>query len=83
MGEFMTAEHSGLRVNRFQVQGSIDYKTLLNAQLPELQEAAWETYRKKPTTRVRITCRDDYDKRAEVPFDAEALKDLVRFDYWF
>ena len=83
MGEFMTAEHSGLRVNRFQVQGSIDYKALLNAQLPEFQEAAWEAYRKKPTTRVRITCRDDHDKRAEVPFDAEALKDLVRFDYWF
>jgi len=83
MGEFMSAEHSGLRVNRFQVQGSIDYKAVLNAKLPKLPEAVLEAYRKKPANRVRITCRGDDGKRAEVPFDAEVLKDLVRVDYWF
>jgi hypothetical protein len=83
MGDFMAAEHSGLRVSRFQMQGSIDYKAVLNALLPELQEIALEAYRKKPANRVRITCRDDDGKRAEVPFDAEVLKALVRVDYWF
>jgi hypothetical protein len=83
MGDFMAAEHSGLRVSRFQMQGCIDYKAVLSAQLPELQEAALEAYRKKPSNRVRITCRDDDGKRAEVPFDAEVLKDLARVDYWF
>ena len=83
MGEFMAAEHSGLRVSRFQVQGSIDYKAVLSALLPEIQEAALESYRKKPANRVRITCRDDDGKRAEVPFNADVLKDLVRIDYWF
>jgi hypothetical protein len=83
MGDFMAAEHSGLRVSRFQMQGSIDYKAVLTALLPELQEAALEAYRKKPANRVRITCRDDDGKRAEVPFDAEVLKALVRVDYWF
>ena len=83
MGEFMAAEHSGLRVSRFQVQGSIDYKAVLSALLPEMREATLEAYRKKPANRVRITCRDDDGKRAEVPFDAEVLKDLVRVDYWF
>jgi putative phage-type endonuclease len=83
MGPFLAAEHSGLRISRFQVQGSIDYKAVLNAMLPEVQESALESYRKKPAERVRITCRDDDGKRAEVPFDAEALKDLAGVDYWF
>jgi len=83
MGDFMVAEHSGLRVSRFQVQGSIDYKSVMNALLPAMQESELESYRKKPANRVRITCRDDDGKRAEVPFDAEVLKDLAEVDYWF
>jgi putative phage-type endonuclease len=83
MGPFLAAEHSGLRISRFQVQGSIDYKAVLNAMLPEMPESALESYRKKPSERVRITCRDDDGKRTEVPFDAEALKDLAGVDYWF
>ena len=83
MGTFMAAEHSGLRVNRFQVQGSIDYKALLEGLLPSLQDADLERYRKKPAYRVRITCRDEKGHRAEVPFDAQALKVLAGIDYWF
>jgi hypothetical protein len=83
MGPFLAAEHSGLRISRFQVQGSIDYKAVLNAMLPEVPESALEPYRKNPSERVRITCRDDDGKRAEVPFDAEVLKDLAGVDYWF
>jgi hypothetical protein len=83
MGEYLTAEHSGLRINRFQVQGLIDYKAALQTLLPDVSETALASYRKKPSDRVRITCRDDDGKRAEVPFDAKVLKDLAVFDYWF
>ena len=83
MGEYRAAEHSGLRVNRFQVQGAIDYKTALQALLPDVSETTLESYRKKSSERVRITCRDDDGKRAEVPFDAKVLKDLAGCDYWF
>jgi predicted phage-related endonuclease len=83
MGEYRAAEHSGLRVNRFQVQGPIDYKTVLQTLLPDVSETALESYRKKPSNRVRITCRDEDGTRTEVPFDAAMLKDLVICDYWF
>jgi putative phage-type endonuclease len=83
MGEYLTAEHSGLRINRFQVQGPIDYKAALQTLLPDVLETALASYRKKPSDRVRITCRDEDGKRAEVPFDAAVLKDLAGFDYWF
>jgi len=83
MGDYLSAEHSGLRVNRFQVQGPIDYKAVCQTLMPEFSETTFESYRKKPSDRVRITCRDDNGNRAEVPFDAAMLKDLVSCDYWF
>ena len=83
MGDYLSAEHSDLRVNRFQVQGAIDYKAVCQTLMPEFSETALESYRKKPGDRVRITCRDDNGNRAEVPFDAAMLKDLVSCDYWF
>ena len=83
MGDYVSAEHSGLRVNRFQVQGRIDYKVALKALLPEVSETALESYRQKSSSRVRITCRDNESKRIEVPFDAPALNALAGTDYWF
>ena len=83
MGDYLSAEHSGLRINRFQVQGPIDYKAACQTLMPEFSETTFESYRKKPGDRVRITCRDDNGNRAEVPFDAAMLKDLVSCDYWF
>jgi len=83
MGDYRAAEHSGVRVNCFQMQGAIDYKAALQTLLPDLSEMALASYRKKPSNRVRITCRDDSGKRAEVPFDTQMLKDLVSSDYWF
>ncbi len=83
MGDYMAAEHSGVRVNRFQMQGSIDYKAAINTLLPDVQESALENFRKQSSDRVRITCRDDSGKRAEVPFDAQVLKDIAGVDYWF
>ena len=83
MGEYRAAEHSGLRVSRFQMQGSIDYKTVLQTLLPDVSETALESYRKKSSERVRITCRAEDGTRSEVPFDAAMLKNLVSRDYWF
>jgi len=83
MGDYKAAEHSGVRVNCFQMQGSIDYKAALQTLLPEVSETVLESYRKKTSDRVRITCRDENGKRAEVPFDASALKNLTSIDYWF
>jgi hypothetical protein len=83
MGDYVAAEHSGLRISRFQSQGAIDYKAALHALQPDVQAAALELYRKPSATRVRVTCRDDDGKHAEVPFDAQALKDLAGVDFWF
>ncbi|MGY6275314.1 YqaJ viral recombinase family nuclease [Methylomonas sp. MgM2] len=83
MGDSVAAEHSGLRISRFQSQGAIDYKAALQALQPDVQASALEVYRKPSATRVRVTCRDDDGKHAEVPFDAQALKDLVDMDFWF
>ena len=83
MGDYLLAEHSGLRVSRFQSQGAIDYKAVLKALLPDVTDAVLDRYRKLPTPRVRITCRDDSGRLAEVPFDAEILKDISGVDYWF
>jgi putative phage-type endonuclease len=58
MGDFLVAEHAGLRVSRFQVQGSIDYKLALSQLLPAITEASLEGYRKPSSQRVRITCRE-------------------------
>jgi hypothetical protein len=42
-----------------------------------------DAYRKEPVNRVRITCRDDSGRLAQVPFDADVLKDLAGADFWF
>jgi len=83
MGDYKAAEHSGVRVNCFQMQGTIDYKAALQTLLPAVSETVLESYRKQSSQRVRITCRNDQGKHAEVPFDAKVLKDLVSSDYWF
>jgi putative phage-type endonuclease len=83
MGDYLAAEHSGLRVSRFQTQGAVDYKALLKELLPTVTETVLDTYRKEPVNRVRITCRDDSGRLAEVPFDADVLKDLAGADFWF
>ena len=83
MGDFLLAEHSGLRVNRFQVQGRIDYKAALKALSPAVSDAALESYRQKSSNRVRITCRDEGSPCTEVPFDAPMLNEIAGTDYWF
>ncbi len=83
MGDYLAAEHSGVRVNRFQMQGPIDYKAACQTLWPDVPETALASFRKKSSERVRITCRDDTGKLAQVPFDAAMLKDLAGCDFWF
>jgi hypothetical protein len=83
MGDYRAAEHSGVRVNCFHMQGSIDYKAALQTLLPAVSDTVLESYRKQSSQRVRITCRDDEGKHAEVPFDPAVLKALVSCDFWF
>lgn len=83
MGDYLAAEHSGVRVNRYLVQGAIDYKAAIKALIPNCSESTLEAYRKPSAQRIRMTCRDDDGKRAEVPFDPDVLKDIVGVDYWF
>lgn len=83
MGDYLAAEHSGVRVNRYLVQGAIDYKAAIKALIPDCLESTLEAYRKPSAQRIRMTCRDDDGKRAEVPFDPDVLKDIVGVDYWF
>lgn len=83
MGDYLAAEHSGVRVNRYLAQGLIDYKAAIKALIPDCSESTLEAYRKPSAQRIRMTCRDDDGKRAEVPFDPEVLKEIVGVDYWF
>ena len=83
MGDYRTAEHSGVRVSRFQVQGPVDYKTALQALAPTLTEDSLSPYRKKASERVRITCRSEDSPRIEVPFNVQVLNTLAGTDYWF
>lgn len=83
MGDYLAAEHSGVRVNRYLAQGLIDYKAAIKALIPDCSESTLEAYRKPSAQRIRMTCRDDDGKRAEVPFDPEVLKEIVSVDYWF
>ena len=83
MGDYRAAEHSGVRVNRFQVQGTVDYKGALQALVPDLMESALIPYRKPASDRVRMTCREENSPRTEVPFNAQVLNTLSGTTYWF
>ncbi|OAI12752.1 MULTISPECIES: lambda-exonuclease family protein [Methylomonas] len=81
MGDYVIAEHSGVRVTRFVNQGSINYKAALTALLPQLTDAALAPYRQASASRIRVTCRDDDGKNAQVAFDPESL--VVADSHWF
>lgn len=57
MGDFFIADAGGLRVSRFIQQGSIDYKAALKAFQPDIRDDRLNTYRRKPSERVRWTLK--------------------------
>ncbi|MBS1202548.1 MAG: putative phage-type endonuclease, partial [Chromatiaceae bacterium] len=67
MGDFVLAESAGLRVLRYSVTGSIDYRDALSDLAPDLDPVRLEDYRRMPSDRVRITTLKE--EQATVPFD--------------
>ncbi|MFZ0788350.1 MAG: endonuclease, partial [Chromatiaceae bacterium] len=67
MGDFILAETAGLRVLRYAVAGSIDYRDALSDLVPDLDPVRLEDYRRMPSDRVRITTLKE--EQATVPFD--------------
>ena len=72
MGEHLLAEAGGVRVTRFAKKGSVDYKALIQAQLPDLPETEIEAHRRKSSSQVKVTCLAD--RNAQVPFDPEKVE---------
>lgn len=72
MGDFILAETAGLRVLRYSVDGSIDYKDALSDLVPDLDPARLENYRRVPSERVKITTLKE--EKATVPFDGAKVE---------
>ena len=72
MGDFILAETAGLRVLRYAVAGSIDYRDALSDLVPDLDPVRLEDYRRAPSDRVRITTLKE--EQATVPFDGTKVE---------
>lgn len=60
MGQYMQADHSGVKISRFTKLGSIDYQAFLKEKFPdEYFDDALENYRKAPRDEVRFTLSGD------------------------
>lgn len=81
MGEYAQAESSGLRVSRFLVQGSIDYKAALMALQPDVDPAFLEQFRKPSSERSSVTTKGE--DKATVPFSMDAVMSTLERDFWF
>lgn len=81
MGDYSCGEYAGVRVTQYSAKGSVSYKSAVNSLLPALTEAEMEPFRGKPKTGVRVTARD-MERKADVPFDLNAVKDAAAEDCW-
>ncbi len=70
MGEFVRADAAGIRVTRSNVQGSVDYKKIVEKLLPDLDPAELEAARRPGRTQNRITV--DHDMKVSNDRDAKA-----------
>ena len=89
MGNFSHAAGHGLSITRYEQQGGVDYPKLLAEQLPDFDLTELDTYRKKGSTRVRVTKKDTSELEqaaataANAPpvalptFDAEEASDFA------
>ncbi|RKT47025.1 YqaJ viral recombinase family protein [Thiocapsa rosea] len=59
MGDHLLAEAEGVRVTRYQQNGTIDYPALLNAIAPDLDDATLDRYRRPPTQRIKVTLQGE------------------------
>jgi hypothetical protein len=67
MGDHLLAEAEGVRVTRYQQNGTIDYPSLLNAIAPDLDDATLERYRRPPTQRIKVTLQGETSPVASAP----------------
>ena len=60
MGEYLHADHSGVKISRFTKQGSIDYQSFLREQFPDENfDSELENYRKASRDEARFTLSGD------------------------
>ena len=80
IGDFCVAESDGLRVTRFLQQGSIDYRSALQALIPDQPEEMLKAFRRSPSERVRWTLKkqDEPKVLARPPLAEVAFSSL-----WF
>ena len=81
MGDYSCGEYAGVRVTPYASKGSVSYKSVVKSLLPALTEAEMEPFRGKTKTGVRVTVRDE-ERKADVPFDINAVKDAAAEDCW-
>lgn len=77
MGDYLLAEHAGLRLRRYQQRGSVDYNAALAALLPDLDPQCLEAYRRPGTLRVRVTRQDAPEPSATSVAASIALSDTT------
>jgi putative phage-type endonuclease len=58
MGDFLTADYAGVTLTRYEQQGSVDYKRIIEEHLPKLTDDEIERYRKAGSQRCRATVTD-------------------------
>lgn len=77
MGDYLLAEHAGLRLRRYQQRGSVDYNAALAALLPDLDPPCLEAYRRPGALRVRVTRQDAPEPSATSVAASAALSDTT------
>lgn len=80
MGDFLVADAGGLRVSRYVQQGSIDYKSALQALQPHMAEDELTAFRRKPSERIRWTLKNQEEEAAPV---RNNLKEVAFVSTWF
>lgn len=55
MGNYAHADYAGVKLSRYMMAGTVDYKQLATDKLGELDEQVLAAYRKAPQERLRIS----------------------------
>jgi hypothetical protein len=66
MGNYAHADYAGVKLSRYMMAGTVDYKQLATDKLGELDEQVLAAYRKSPQERLRISTNKP-DQPVETP----------------
>lgn len=75
MGSYAHADYAGVKLSRYLMSGSVDYKQLVADKLGALDESVLASYRKAPQERLRITAT-----APDLPTDTPLKVDLAPQD---